>query len=286
VTVTMKGSEVAAAMKEELLKEVEQLAGKGIVPGLGIVRVGARPDDLAYERGATKKLEGMNMRCQVFEFPETISQSDFEREFAAINAREDVHGILLFRPLPKHLDEEAAKRIINPLKDIDCMGAPNIAKVFSGDETGYAPCTAEAVMHVLRHYDIDVQGRRVTVVGRSMVVGKPLTMLLIKKNATVTVCHTRTKDLPGTCRGAEILVAAAGKAKMVTADFVTEGTAVIDVGINVDAEGKLCGDVDFEAVAPLASHITPVPGGVGAVTSSVLAQHVVRAAKYLNGIAG
>lgn len=284
MTVTMKGSEVAAAMKEELLHEVDRLAQQGVVPSLAIVRVGARPDDLAYERGAMKRLAGVGIRCQVFEFPETISQQDFEREFAAVNDRQDIHGILLFRPLPKDLDEEAVKKIINPLKDIDCMGAPNIAKVFSGDETGFAPCTAEAVMHVLQHYGIEVQGKRVTVVGRSMVVGKPLTMLLIKQNATVTVCHTRTKDLPATCRNAEILVAAAGKAKMIKGDFVADGAVVVDVGINVDDEDKLCGDVDFEAAAPRAAYITPVPGGVGAVTSSVLAGHVVRAARYLHGI--
>ncbi len=283
MTVTMKGSDVAAAMKERLQHEVAELGNQGVVPKAAIVRVGARPDDLAYERGAMKRLEGVGIACQVFEFPEAISQQDFERGFAAVNDDPKIHGILLFRPLPKHLDEEAVKQMINPLKDIDCMSAPNIAKVFSGDETGYAPCTAEAVVHVLDHYGLDLQGKRVTVVGRSMVVGKPLTMLLIKRNATVTVCHTRTKDLPGTCRGAEILVAAAGKAKMVTADFVADGTVVIDVGINVDADGKLCGDVDYEAVAPKASHITPVPGGVGAVTSSVLADHVVRAARYLHG---
>ncbi len=284
MTVTMKGSEVAAAMKEQLAQEVGQLRESGVAPTLAIVRVGARPDDLAYERGAMKRMESVGIGCQVFEFPETIGQKEFEQGFAAVNQNPGIHGILLFRPLPRHLDEEAVKRMIDPLKDIDSMGAPNIAKVFSGDETGYAPCTAEAVMHVLRHYGIDVQGKRVTVIGRSMVVGKPLTMLLIKQNATVTVCHTRTKDLAATCRNAEILIAAAGKAKMVTADFVSEGAVVIDVGINVDEEGKLCGDVDFDAAAPKASHITPVPGGVGAVTSSVLAGHVVRAARYLHGI--
>ena len=283
MTVTMKGSEVAAAMKERLQREVEELHAQGVTPKAAIVRVGARPDDLAYERGAMKRLESVGIACQVFEFPETIGQMEFEAGFKAVNDDPGIHGILLFRPLPKHLDEEAVKRMIDPLKDIDSMSAPNIAKIFSGDETGYAPCTAEAVVHVLDHYGIEVQGRRVTVIGRSMVVGKPLTMLLIKRNATVTVCHTRTKDLPATCRGAEILVAAAGKAKMVTGDFVADGAVVIDVGINVDEDGKLCGDVDYEAVAAKSSYITPVPGGVGAVTSSVLADHVVRAARYLQG---
>lgn len=284
MSIMMKGSEVAAAMKEELLREVEKLAQKGIVPELGIVRVGARPDDLAYERGAIKRMGTMGIRCKIIELPESIGQAEFEREFSAVDNDPDVHGILLFRPLPKQLDEESVKNIINPKKDIDCMSPINIAKVFSGDASGFAPCTAQAVMEVLAHYGIDVGGKRVTVVGRSMVVGRPLSMLLLKKNATVTICHTKTRDLEETCRNAEILVAAAGKAAMITADFVSENSVVIDVGINVGSDGKLCGDVDFDAVAPRVAYITPVPGGVGTVTSSVLAEHVVRAANYLNGM--
>jgi len=284
MSIIMKGSEVAAAMKEELLREVEKLAQKGIVPELGIVRVGARPDDLAYERGAIKKMGSMGIRCKVIELPESIGQADFEKEFSAVDNNPDIHGILLFRPLPKQLDEQSVRNIINPKKDIDCMSPINIAKVFSGDESGFDPCTAEAVMEVLAHYGIDLNGRRVTVVGRSMVVGKPLSMLLLKKNATVTICHTKTRDLEETCRNAEILVAAAGKAAMITADFVSENSVVVDVGINVGSDGKLCGDVDFDAVAPKVAYITPVPGGVGAVTSSVLADHVVRAANSLNGL--
>ena len=284
MSIMMKGSEVAAAMMEELLCEVEKLAQKGIVPELGIVRVGARPDDLAYERGAIKRMGTMGIRCKIIELPESIGQAEFEREFSAVDNDPDVHGILLFRPLPKQLDEESVKNIINPKKDIDCMSPINIAKVFSGDASGFAPCTAQAVMEVLAHYGIDVGGKRVTVVGRSMVVGRPLSMLLLKKNATVTICHTKTRDLEETCRNAEILVAAAGKAAMITADFVSENSVVIDVGINVGSDGKLCGDVDFDAVAPRVAYITPVPGGVGTVTSSVLAEHVVRAANYLNGM--
>ena len=284
MSIIMKGSEVAAAMKEELLREVEKLAQKGIVPQLGIVRVGARPDDLAYERGAVKRMEAVGIRCKVIELPESINQEEFEKEFSAVNSNPDIHGILLFRPLPKQLNEDPVRSMINPKKDIDCMTPVNMAKVFAGDESGFAPCTPEAVMEVLAHFGIDLKGKRVTVVGRSMVVGKPLSMLLLKKNATLTICHTRTVDLGATCRNAEILIAAAGKAKMITADFVSENSVVVDVGINVDSDGKLCGDVDFEAVAPKVASITPVPGGVGTVTSSVLAKHVVRAANYLNGL--
>ena len=284
MSIIMKGSEVAAAMREELLRGVDVLVQRGITPQVGIVRVGARPDDLAYERSARKRMEAVGIRCVVTELPEDISQVEFQQAFAAVNDDPATHGILLFRPLPKQLDEEPVRSMVNPWKDIDCMSPVNMAKVFSGDESGFAPCTPEAVMEVLAHYGIALKGKRVTVVGRSMVVGKPLAMLLLKQHATVTICHTRTMDLPGTCRNAEILVAAAGKAKMITADFVADGAVVVDVGINVDEAGNLCGDVDFDAVASKTAYITPVPGGVGAVTSSVLAKHVVRAAGYLNGL--
>ena len=200
MSIIMKGADVAKAMKEDLIKEVGELKEKGISPCLAIVRVGARPDDLAYERGAMKRMESTGIGCQVFELPEDISQEAFEEEFRKVNDDPQIHGILLFRPLPKHLDEEPVKAMINPWKDVDCMSPVNIAKVFSGDETGFAPCTPEAVMEMLDYYKIDLTGKKVTVVGRSMVVGKPLSMLLLKKNATITVCHTRTADLSGTCR--------------------------------------------------------------------------------------
>ena len=282
--IIMKGSDVVAAMKEELLREVDELAAKGIVPELAIVRVGARPDDLAYERGAMKRMASVGIRCTVVELSESVDEQEFERAFAAVNDDPQVHGILLFRPLPKQLDEDAVRSMINPAKDIDCMSPVNMAKVFAGDESGFAPCTPEAVMEVLARYGIDLKGKRVTLVGRSMVVGKPLAMLLLKQNATVTICHTRTADLGAACRNAEVLIAAAGKARMIPAEFVADSAVVVDVGINVGPDGTICGDVDFDAVAPRASFITPVPGGVGTVTSSVLAKHVVRAARRLNGL--
>ena len=278
MSVLMKGADVANAMKEVLIDKVESLKEKGVNPCLAIIRVGNRPDDLSYERGAKKRMETIGIDCRILELPEDICQEEFEKEFAAVNDDPTVHGILLFRPLPKHLDEEPVIASVNPEKDMDCMSPVNMAKIFAGDENGYAPCTAEAVIEMFAHYGIDLTGKRVTVVGRSMVVGKPLAMMLLKKNATITVCHTRTADLPETCRNAEILVAAAGKAKMITADMVGEGAVVADVGINVDESGNLCGDVDFEAVEPKTSYISPVPRGVGSITTSVLAKHVVRAA--------
>ena len=282
MSILMKGADVAKTMKEDLTGEARRLKDRGILPSLTIIRVGARPDDLAYERGARKRMEMIGIECKVVELPETITQAEFEKTFFKINEDPKVHGILLFRPLPGHLDEGPVVSRINPLKDVDCMCPVNIAKVFSGDETGHAPCTPEAVMELLDYYKIDPRGKKVTVIGRSMVVGKPLSMLLLKRHATVTICHTRTKDLSATCREAEILVAAAGKARMVTADMIGDGAVVVDVGINVDAKGNLCGDVDFNAAEPVTSYISPVPRGVGSVTSSVLAKHVLNAAEYLS----
>ena len=274
----LKGIEVAKAMKEDLAAENAALIEKGVTPCLSIIRVGERPDDLAYERGALKRFEGLGMAVRVSAFPEDIGQDEFKAEFEKINGDADIHGILMFRPLPKHLDEEAVIKIIDPEKDMDGMCDTNIAKVFAGDESGYAPCTPEGVIALLKHFDVPLTGKKVTLVGRSMVVGRPLAMLLLKENATVTICHTRTADLAAECRAADILIAAAGSAKMINAEHVKEGTVVIDVGINVDEEGNLCGDVDFEAIEPLASKITPVPGGVGSVTTSILALHTLKAA--------
>lgn len=281
MAIEMLGAEVAKAMKERIISRGDRLKQEGIIPCLTIIRIGERPDDLSYERGAKKRMELTGIECRVKELPEDISQEEFEGEFRKVNADETVHGILLFRPLPAHLDEKPVRKMINPYKDVDCISDVNLAKVFAGDQSGFAPCTAEAVMEMLEHYGIDVCGKKVTVVGRSMVVGRPLAMLMLQKNATVTVCHTRTAELAETCRNADILVAAAGRAKMITSDMIGEGAIVADVGINADAEGKMCGDVDYEGALEKASFISPVPRGVGSVTTSVLALHVIKAAEYL-----
>lgn len=281
MSIKMMGADVAKSVMGRIIPEVQELKDKGIIPCLTIIRVGARPDDLAYERGAKKRMEAAGITCKILELPEDIRQAEFEEEFRKVNEDRDVHGILLFRPLPGTLDEEPVKKMIHPLKDVDCMSDDNIAKVFSGDVKGFAPCTAEAVMEMLDYYGISLEGKRAVVVGRSMVVGRPLAMLLLKKNATVTICHTRTEELAETCRNAEILVVAAGKAKVVTKDMVGDGAVVADVGINVDSDGNLCGDVDFDAVEERTSYISPVPRGVGSITTSVLASHVLRAAQYL-----
>ncbi len=274
--IALKGAEVSAAIKNQVTEALAAL--EGMIPKLAIVRVGERPDDMSYERGATKKMENFGLRVQSYVYPADISDAEFKAEFAKINENPDVTGILLLRPLPKQICEKDIEQMIDPKKDLDGISPVNIAKVFAGDSAGFAPCTAEAVIEVLKAYQIPIEGKRVTIVGRSMVVGKPLAMLMVKENATVTICHTRTKDLKGTCRNAEILVAAAGRAKMLNQEYVGQDAVVIDVGINVDENGKLCGDVDYESIQDAASMATPVPGGVGAVTTAVLAKHLVQAA--------
>lgn len=274
--ITLKGAEVSAKIKEEVGELLKECRGR--IPKLAIVRVGDRPDDLSYERGAIKKLEAFGLEVQSFAFPQDIDNETFQDEFWEMNKNPEVTGILVLRPLPEQISETEIENIIDPAKDLDGISPVNIAKVFAGDTTGFAPCTAEAVVEVLKANRIPIAGKRAVIVGRSMVVGKPLAMLLMKENATVTVCHTRTVDLPGMCRSGEILVAAAGRPKMIGSDHVAPGAVVIDVGINVDENGKLCGDVDFQSIEGKASMATPVPGGVGAVTTAVLAKHLVLAA--------
>ena len=273
----LKGLPVANAINEKLIEEVKNL--KGPLPRLAIIRVGERPDDCSYERGAVKKMEKVGFRCSTFAFPGDIDNDTFQAEFDKINNDDDIDGILLLRPLPKHLDERSVEERIDPRKDLDGISPMNLAKVFAGDETGYGPCTAEAVIEMLDFAGIDPKGKRATVVGRSLVIGKPVAMMLMKRNATVTVCHTKTADMAGTCKNAEILVAAAGCAKMINKDFVAQDAVVVDVGINVDENGNLCGDVDFQDIEGRAAIATPVPGGVGSVTTSVLAKHLLKAAK-------
>lgn len=274
--ITMKGAAVSAKLKEQVEKGLETLTW---VPKLTIIRVGENPDDISYEKGATKNLTSFGLEVESKVFPGDISDEAFKREFAAINADASVDGILMLRPLPKQINEQDIEKMIDPAKDLDGISPVNIAKVFSGDTSGFAPCTAEAVVCMLKMNDIALSGKRVAVVGRSMVVGRPLSMLLLHENATVTICHSRTASLPEVCREADILTACVGKAAMINHTYVKKDAVVIDVGINVDENGKLCGDVDFADLEGTASAATPVPGGVGGVTTAVLAQHLVRAAR-------
>lgn len=279
--IVLKGAAVSAGIQAEVEEKLREL--NGFVPTLAVVRVGERPDDLSYERSALARMKKFGLQGVSRSYPSDISMEEFRKEFEKINEDPGIDGILLLRPLPPQLDEKEIERLIDPAKDLDGISPENIAKVFSGDETGFAPCTAEAVIEVLKAYGIPIAGKRAVVVGRSMVVGRPLAMLLLKENATVTICHTKTRDLPEVCREGEILIAAAGKAKMLDKSFAGEDAVVIDVGINVDKEGNLCGDVDYDSLEGTASMATPVPGGVGAVTTSVLAKHLVRAAAKRRG---
>lgn len=280
----LTGKPVADAIKEELTKKVEALKGRNIVPKLGIVRVGARPDDLFYEGGAKKTCIAVGMESEVFEYPEDIDQAAFEKAITDVGAKKDINGILMFSPLPKHLDERKIRSLIPVEKDVDCLSLGGAAKVFTDDPTGFPPCTPTACMDMIHHYDIPIKGKKCVVVGRSLVVGKPLAMLLLREHGTVTICHSRTENLPGVCQEADILIAAVGRAKMINADYVKGGQIVIDVGINADPDnpGKYCGDVDYAAVEPIVARISPVPAGVGSVTTSVLCKQTIMACEMQN----
>lgn len=276
------GKEVNASLTENIKKRTEALKEKGVIPTLGIVRVGERPEDISYERGAVKRCESLGVAYERFVLEETVSTKEVLNLMDSLNKNKGIHGVLLFRPLPKHLDQVAIEEALSPEKDVDCMTRMAMYGVFAGQEIGYPPCTAQACMEILHHYGIDCKGKNVVVIGRSLVIGKPVAMILLKENATVTICHTKTKDMESVVKQADIVIVAAGRAGVVDERFVREGQIIIDVGINVDENGKLCGDVAFSQVEPVVEAITPVPGGVGAVTTSVLIGHVVSAAEKGN----
>lgn len=276
----LRGAPVASSLTENTRARTDALREVGVIPTLAIVRVGERPDDLSYERGACKRAEKAGVETRRVLLPETCSQDELMGVIERVNANDGVHGCLLLRPLPSQLDEHAACEALDPRKDVDSITSASLAGVFAGTDEGFPPCTAEAVMQILAYYGRDLTGARVTVVGRSLVVGKPVSIMLQAQNATVTMCHTRTRDLPAECRRAEVLVVAAGHARTVGADCVSPGQTVIDVGVNWnETAGNFVGDVDFDAVEPIVGAITPVPGGVGAVTTAVLMSHVATAAE-------
>ena len=252
------GKEVTAALNERIKANVAELQGKGVNPTLCIIRVGENPSDISYEKGATKRCETLGVACEKILLPGDVSQEELLATIDKVNKDDHIHGVLLFRPLPKHLDQAVIENALAAEKDVDCMTDLSMSGVYTG--------------------------KKAVVIGRSLVVGKPAAMMLVKKNATVTICHTKTVDMPSVAKEADIVIVAAGRAGVVGAEYVREGQTIIDVGINVNAEGKLCGDVDYAAVEPIVDAITPVPGGVGSVTTSVLVGHVVEAAmRKVNG---
>lgn len=272
------GKEVTASLNERIKAQAARLQEKGVNPTLAIIRVGENPSDISYEKGADKRCETLGVACEKILLPEDVSQEELLAVMDRVNKNEKIHGVLLLRPLPGHLDQSAIENALDPTKDVDCMTDGSMSGVFTGKKVGFPPCTPQACMEILDYYGIDCTGKKAVVIGRSLVVGKPAAMMLIKKNATVTVCHTKTVDMPSVTREADIIIVAAGRAGVVGAEYVKPGQTVIDVGINMNVEGKLCGDVDFAAVEPIVDAITPVPGGVGSVTTSVLVGHVVEAA--------
>ena len=275
----LKGAEVAKALTETLQQETEQLKAKGVQPCLAILRVGARDDDLSYERGAMKRCEKVGIAVRSVVLPEDVTQEALMEEVRKLNEDAGVHGVLMFRPLPKHLDDEAVRAALAPAKDMDGITDGSMTAVYAGTKNGYAPCTAQACVELLKHYNIPIKGKRVVVIGRSLVIGKPVSLLLLAEHATVTICHSRSENLSDICKEADILVVAAGKTGMIGAESVRAGQVVLDVGIHANADGTLCGDTRFAEVEPVVAAITPVPGGVGAVTTAVLASHVIEAAK-------
>ena len=284
------GKEVNEALVAKLQERTAALQAKGVTPTLGIIRLGENPSDLSYEKGATKRAEEVGVAVKNYILPETATKEEVLKVIDEVNADDSVHGVLMFRPLPKHLkaDQDEICNRLAPCKDVDSMTHMSNAGVFEGQDLGYAPCTPAACMEILDYYGIDCKGKNAVVIGRSLVVGKPAAMMLMGKNATVTVCHTRTVNTAEICKGADIIVTAAGVLNSLTKDFVREGQIVIDVSMNWNPEkitskgkGGMSGDCVFEEVEPIVEAITPVPGGVGAVTTTVLMKHVVEAAEKI-----
>lgn len=274
----ISGKKTADCLTAEIQKRIDILKNnKKRLPKLVIIRIGEKPADISYQRGAVKRMDMVGIMHEEVHFEENISKEEFYDKFDEINRDENVDGILVLRPIPKHLDEYRLAGTINPEKDIDAISPVSMGKLMMEDGKSFAPCTAAGVIEMLKCEGIEIAGKNVVIAGRSNVVGKPLAMLFVGLSATVTICHSRTENIKETCKNAEILVAACGKARLINDEYVTKGAIVIDVGINLDTEGRLCGDVDIDSIENIASVCTPVPGGVGAVTTSMLAKQVLMA---------
>jgi methylenetetrahydrofolate dehydrogenase (NADP+)/methenyltetrahydrofolate cyclohydrolase len=276
----LKGKPVFDAIISTLSTQISNLKKTKKTPKLAIIRIGKKADDLYYERSIQKTCASISMASEVFEYDTHIEQAALENEIKRIVQLPSVHGVLIFTPLPPHLNSWAIRDLIPPQKDVDGLNVDTAGKLYIGDSSAFPPCTPEACVKLLKHYNIPLQGARCTIVGRSLTVGKPLSLLLLNENATVTICHSKTQHLSELCRSADILIAAIGRAKMITRKLTHKDQIVIDIGINKDPDkpGHYCGDVDFELVAPYVKKITPVPGGVGSITTAILCQHTIAAA--------
>ncbi len=276
----LRGAPAAAALDEETIRRVNILQAKGVVPKLATLRVGERADDISYERAAVKRAGKVGVATKNIVLSADTSQDMLLKEIEKLNTDESVHGVLMFRPLPKTIQEHEACAALCPEKDIDGITLMSMAGLYSGTGAGFAPCTAQSVMELLKYYGVKLQGKRAVVIGRSLVIGRPVAMLLMAANATVTICHSKTENLKEITQDADIVVAALGRAEILGAEYFRAGQTVIDVGVNwSDKKQKLVGDIEFDAVSPMVSAITPVPGGVGSVTTAVLCRHVTEAAE-------
>ncbi len=279
----LKGKPVVDHMADDLRKRIATLKDAGIAPTLALVRMGERPDDLSYERTAKKRAEGLGLATKPYVLDDLAPEAAVRATLQSINYDKTVHGCLMFRPLPSFLDEKALCNMLAPEKDIDGISLSSLAAVFTDANEGFPPCTAQACVEILDYYRVPISGKHVVVIGRSLVVGKPVSMMLLRRNASVTICHSRTENLPELCRTADVVICAVGRARAFGKEYFRAGQAVLDVGINFDSHGTLCGDVNFDEVEPIVDAITPVPGGIGTVTTSVTMAHVVQAAERLSG---
>lgn len=275
----LRGAPVAERICEELRPRVLSLKERGVEPCLSIVRMGENAGDLAYEGAAKKRCASLGVEVRVFALAQDADERELLSVIDGINKADDIHACLIMRPFPPHINEDEVCEFLDIHKDVDCVTSYSLSRVFSGYGEGFFPCTAESCMAILDHYGYELSGARVAVIGRSLVIGRPVSIMLQDRDATVTMCHTKTKNLPKVCRNKDILLVAAGRAGVVDERFVNDNQVIIDVGINGDEDGKIVGDVNFAAVSNLVRAITPVPGGVGSVTASILAKHVIEAAE-------
>ncbi|MDR0569736.1 MAG: bifunctional 5,10-methylene-tetrahydrofolate dehydrogenase/5,10-methylene-tetrahydrofolate cyclohydrolase [Clostridiales Family XIII bacterium] len=279
----LKGKEVSDVLSAYVSRDVFELGKKGVVPGLAVVRVGESPDDLAYERSIVKKCELLKIKAYLYPLPNDVKEERLLTLIENLNLNGAIHGILMLRPLPSHLNEAVICESLSPLKDVDGITSLSMAGVYAGRRIGFPPCTARACIEILRHYGIRTAGKNAVVVGRSLVIGRPLAMMLMDGDATVTLCHSKTACLQEIVKQADIVAVALGKKGIIGKECLREGQTVIDVGINVDDDGKISGDVDFDAAGDIVAAITPSPGGVGAVTTALIARHVTDAALEIDG---
>lgn len=277
MTEILKGKPVADQLKEEIKERVKALQGRNLQPKLTVVRIGANPNDISYEKGILKNCGNLGIETEVIERPQEVTTEEMVELLESLNADDAVSGVLLFRPVPRHVDEEVLRNALDPDKDVDCMNPRNLARVFESDFSRLVPATPMAAMKVMEHYGIELEGKTVAVVNRSLVFGRPIAMMLLSKNATPIICHSRTKDLTEVTKNADVVIVAMGRYASVGKDYVTEDSIVIDVGVSEGADGKVGGDADFEALQDYVKMITPVPGGVGSVTTTILLEQVVKA---------